>query len=334
MVYIYKKIINGNPYYYLRASKKFKGKTVVRDIAYLGKNLSEVKTKLENLKQYKKAVRKAYKNIKRYMEAEYYINKITQRKLKRDKYLDKELLEKVESAREHYIKKFLKSDKETINETYKNFLIDFAYNTTSIEGNTITLSEAHKLLEENFTPKNKTLREIYDLQNTQKVFFEVINIKREMNNDFIVHIHTKLMENIDERRDYRTYDIRVFRARFKASPAEYVKADMQILIDWFKEYENKLHPFVLASIFHQKFEKIHPFADGNGRVGRMLLCFILMNKGYPPVIIRKLRRPEYLNALALADKADLKSIEPKPYKPLTKYLAEEFINSYWNNFLV
>ena len=65
-----------------------------------------------------------------------------------------------------------KLDDKTIKETYKDFLIDFAFNTTSIEGNTITLAEVDRLLRENLTPRNRTLREIYDLQNTEKVFFD------------------------------------------------------------------------------------------------------------------------------------------------------------------
>lgn len=335
MVYIYKKIIHGKPYYYLRVSKRIKGKIVVRDIAYLGNDTSKLDSKLKKLPYlHKKDIRKAYRNIKKFIQEGYYLKKVKEFKLKEDCYLDKNILEEVEAIKLHFNDYFLKKDKELINETYKNFLIDFAFNTTSLEGNTITLSEANKLLKENLTPKNRTLREIYDLQNTEKVFFDITDLKKEINHDFIVKIHDELMENIDDRKGYRTHDIRVFKSTFEATPYPYIKADIGILLKWYKKYENKTHPLALAGIFHQKFEKIHPFSDGNGRAGRMILCYMLMRKGYPPVIIRKSRRGDYLDKMAKGNNADFESIDPKYFRDLVNYLAEELINSYWNNFNV
>jgi len=196
------------------------------------------------------------------------------------------------------------------------------------------LAEANKLLREKLTPKNRTLREIYDLQNTQNVFFEIINFKKEINHDFIIQIHDKLLDKIDERKGYRAHDIRVFGSHFEATPFPYIKADMDILLKWYGKYENQLHPLALAGIFHQKFEKIHPFSDGNGRTGRMILCYMLMKKKYPPLIIRKSKRGNYLDTLAKGNRANLSSSEPGFFKELIKYLSEELISSYWNNFNV
>ena len=335
MPYIYKKIIQGKPYYYLRVSKRVKGKVIVKDIAYLGSDISKIEPKLRKLPViYKEEVRKAYRNIKKYIESEYYLKRIKKLRLKEDKYLEKDMLDKVEAIKEHFNKKFLKLDEKTVDEAYKNFLIDFAFNTTSLEGNTITLTEADRLLRENLTPKDKNLREVFDLQNTEKVFFEIINSKDELDNKFIVSIHDKLMGNIDARKGYRSHDIRVFKSAFEATPFIYIKADMGILLKWLKKYEKKLHPLVLAGIFHQKFEKIHPFSDGNGRTGRMLLCYILIKEKYPPLIIKKSRRADYLDALAKGNNIDLNNIEPKFYNKLVNYIAEELIDSYWNNFMV
>ncbi len=180
MAYIYKKLIHGKPYYYLRTSKRIKGKVVVKDIAYLGNNLSKIKTKLSSLQQYKKEIRKAHRNIKKYLESQDLLEKIKKVKLKENKFIDKEAHQKIEAIKEHY-KKFSKIDKKTKQEIFKNFLIDFAFNTTSLEGNTITLEQADKLLKENLAPKNKTLREIHDLQNTEKVFFS-LNLKEKLIN--------------------------------------------------------------------------------------------------------------------------------------------------------
>lgn len=335
MAYIYKKTIHGKPYYYLRISKRIKGKIIVKDIAYLGNDASRLEGKMEELPSlYKKELRKAYRNIKKFIQEEYYLKKVKRLKLKENPYLDKKILDEIEAIKLHFNNNFLKRDKKIVDDTYKNFLIDFAFNTTSLEGNTITLAEANKLLKENLTPKNRTLREIYDIQNTEKVFFDVINSEKEISHDFIIQIHDKLMENIDERKGYRIHDIRVFKSNFEATPFPYIKADIEILLKWYKKYEDKLHPLVLAGIFHQKFEKIHPFSDGNGRTGRIILCYMLIKKNYPPLIIRKSTRGNYLDTMAVGNRTDLNEIEPAYYKDLIKYFAEELINSYWNNFNV
>lgn len=105
-----------------------------------------------------------------------------------------------------------------------------------------------------------------------------------------------LIENIDKRKGYRMQDIRVFKSHFDASPAEYVKADIGILFKWYEANKSKLHPLVISAAFHHKLEKIHPFHDGNGRTGRMMMNYMLMLFGYPPVIIPKKSILDYLNA--------------------------------------
>ncbi len=332
MVYIYKKIVGGKPYYYLRISER-KGKRVIaKDIAYLGNKIEEVKKNIDKLSDYKEEIRKAHKTISLFLESNYYLEKVKSLKLKKDEFL-KEKLEELESCKLHYNKIFLKEEKLTKQEILKNFLIEFAFNTTSIEGNTINLIEAKNLLQEGLTPKDKTLREIYDLQNTEKVFFDIINLKGKLNHDFIIKIHDRLMENIDPRKGYRTTDVRVIKSNFDATPAKYVNTDMNLLLKWYQEYENKLHPFVLAAIFHHKFEKIHPFADGNGRTGRMLLNYLLLTKGYPPIIIHKATRKEFLEAMRIADNSELSKSEVKNYSNLVQFSADEMINGYWGIFL-
>jgi len=279
MAYVYKKIIHKKPYYYLRISKRIKEKILVKDIAYLGNNAVKLEANLKKLPSlYKKEIRKAYRNIKKFIQEEYYLKKIKKLKLKENPYIDKNILEEIEVIKLHFNNSFLKKDNRILDETYKNFLIDFAFNTTSLEGNTITLSETNRLLKENLAPKNRTLREIYDIKNTEKVFFDILNLKKKINHDFIIQIHDKLMENIDTRNGYRTHDIRVFKSHFEATPATYIKTDIEILLKFYEKYDNKLHPLVLAGVFHQKFEKIHPFSDGNGRTGRMILCYMLTKK--------------------------------------------------------
>lgn len=331
MVYIYKKVISGKSYYYLRISKRTGKQVITKDIAYLGSDIKEAREKIMNLSKYKEETRKSYRKINLFLEAEYYLHKAEKLKLKQNEFLDKQLTQ-IEAIKLHYLENFKKEDLQSKKEIIKKFAINFAYNTTSIEGNTITLKEAQTLLEEGKTPKDKTLREIYDIQNTEATFIELLTNKQKISQKLIETIHEKLMVNIDKRIGYRIKDIRVFLSHFDSTPGPYVRADMELLIDWYKRNEKKLHPLVLASLFHHKFEKIHPFSDGNGRTGRMIVNLILMDKGYPPMIIYKKDRSMYLDALGSADKINITKIDKK-YKELVNFMAEELISSYWNLFL-
>ena len=334
MVYIYKKPVGNKNYYYLRASEKKGKKLITKDIVYLGSSIDEVKSNLDKLSEYKEKIRKSYKTINSFLESNHFLEKAKELKLKKDDFL-KGRIEEVEACKLHYNKIFNKLDSLTKNEILKNYVIEFAYNTASIEGNTINLEEARNLLNEGITPKDKTLREIYDLQNTEKVFFDLLDIKlkKELGNSLIIEIHDKLLENIDERKGYRTTDIRVVRSNFDASPGKYVRTDMDLLLKWYNKNESKLFPLVLAILFHHKFEKIHPFMDGNGRTGRMIMNFILLKKGLPPTIIHKKTRKEYFEAMREADNADLWKIDGEKYSDLIDYGVNEFIETYWNLFL-
>lgn len=138
MVYIYKKTIGKKEYYYLRVSEKQSNKLVTKDLAYLGSNIDDVKKSLEKLQKYKTKIRKAYKTIHNFLESNRFINEVKNLKLKQDLFLGEKLLE-IEACKLHYSKEFQKQDSLTKQEVLKNFLIEFAYNTTSIEGNTIKI---------------------------------------------------------------------------------------------------------------------------------------------------------------------------------------------------
>lgn len=332
MVYIYKKKAGGKTYYYLRASERKDGKIVIKDIAYLGNNLESVKKALDKLPKYKKEIRKTYKTIHNFLETNHWIEKAQKLKLKKDNYL-KDKLVGVEACKLHYNQVFSRQDDLTKKEILKNFVIEFAHNTTFIEGNTINLAEARNLLENNKTPKDKTLREIYDLQNTEEVFNWIFDINKKINSEFIIEVHKRLLNKIDSRTGYRTQDIRVLKANFKATPAPYVKTDMDLLLKWYDSKKDKLHPLALAIIFHHKFEKIHPFMDGNGRTGRMLMNYILLRNKYPPLILRNKNRKEYLDNLRQADKTELLKAEIKDYEGLIQFSANELTENYWNIFL-
>ena len=332
MVYLYKKPIGDRDYYYLRASERKGDKVLVKDIAYLGSSIEEAKKALENLPHHAEKIRKAYKTIHQFIESNRYLEKVRSLKLKSDRFLNEKGHE-IEACRLHYVTVFSTHDETTKYEILKNFIIEFAFNTASIEGNTIRLAEARNLLQEGITPKNKSVREIYDLQNTEKVLNWLLHETEEISHELIIKIHRELMEKMDNRTGYRTEDVRIIKANFKATPAPYVKIDMNALLKWYDKNKDILHPFVLAILFHHKFEKIHPFMDGNGRTGRMLLNYILLRHEYPPLIIHTAARKKYLTALQKADTITLPRIDKEKYQELLDFTSDEMIKTYWNIFL-
>lgn len=332
MVYIYRKKVGTKSYYYLRASERKGAKLVVKDIAYLGTSLEEAKKALEGLPKQQIKIRKSYRAIHNFLESNRFLEKTKMLKLKHDSYLKEKLVE-VESCKLHFNTHFKKLDSLTKQETWKNFIVEFSFNTAAIEGNTITLAQARNLLEDGLTPPNKSLREIYDLQNSEKVFIKIQDSTEELSHEFIVRIHSQLMENIDSRIGYRLHDVCVTKTNFKSTPAPYVKTDMELLLKWYHENKHTLHSLVLATLFHHKFEKIHPFMDGNGRTGRMLFNYILLKNNYPPTIIRRRNRSAYINALQEADKEELFKSTPKHYEKLVQFAANELVENYWSIFL-
>ncbi len=335
MVYLYRKSIGGKDYYYLRASVRKKGKLLTKDIAYLGSDLAQVRAKLDALPgTYASQIRKTYRTLNRFIEVNTYFDRAKALKSRTDPLLDRPPLAMVEACRLHWQERVLCLDSATLQEALKHFVIEFAFNTTSLEGNTITLKEAATLLLENRTPANRTLREVHDVRNTDRVFFDLFeHSSSALTHDLIGRVHSALLADIDAREGYRTTDVRVFRARFKATPAPYVKADMDLLLTWLEEHRPLLHPFVLAVVFHHKFEKIHPFMDGNGRTGRMLMNLLLLQQRYPPLIIRKKTRVAYLDRLAAADRANLTGTDAKVYRPVVAFASDELAAQYWDLFL-
>lgn len=331
MVYVYKKTVGNKSYYYLRVSQRKGAKVLVKDIAYLGTTPEEVQKALGKLPQYATEIRKAYKTLRNFLQSSFYLDTAKTAKLKHDEFLQEKIFA-VEACRLHFQTDFEKKASLSQREIWKNVVIEFAYNTTSIEGNTVTLREARKLLQDGLSPKDKTLREINDLQNTENVFLQLLQSKEELSHEFIQKMHQDLMNNIDPRKGYRIEDVHVLRAHFEATPAPYVKTDMSLLLKWYQNHK-RLHPLVLATLFHHKFEKIHPFMDGNGRTGRMLLNYILLQHRYPPAIIRKKERADYLKVLSQADKVPLTRTEIEKYRPIIAFVASELQESYWNLFL-
>lgn len=181
----------------------------------------------------------------------------------------------------------------------KAFEIDYAHNSTAIEGNTLTLIETKVLLEDHISVGNKSLREIYEVVNHNKAFSYVkkcISDNKPLDENIVKDIHSILMENILVGGVYRNVEVRITGAKHKPS----APSDMYYQIkEFFKNLNSKsdFNPIELAAWTHAEFVKIHPFVDGNGRTSRLIMNYQLMRNGFLPVSVNKEDRLEYFNYL-------------------------------------
>ena len=184
----------------------------------------------------------------------------------------------------------------------KRFVANFVFESNALEGNSLTLKNFSDVIFENKIVGSVDLRDVYDAKNSYAVFSQLFNSKKEITEGFILTIHKKIMKNIDDRTGYKKIPNIIMGRNLKLTEPEDVSGEMKKLLHWYHQQKEKIYPLELAFRFHHKFEKIHPFSDGNGRVGRMLLNYILIKQGYYPIIIRKTQRAKYIKALQSADR--------------------------------
>lgn len=210
--------------------------------------------------------------------------------------------------------------------------LEFNYNSNHIEGNTLTYGETQLLLMFGKTSGDHEIREFEEMQG-HDLAFELI---KEWSQDQDRHLSESDLRTLNEvilvrpfwkeavtadgqstRRkikvgEYKEYPntVRLQNGEiFHYTTPEETPSKMQDLIVWLRYEEStvKLHPIELAAIFYHKFVLIHPFDDGNGRVSRLVMNYILMKNGYPPVVIKSADKKEYLNALNQADVGNMQA---------------------------
>lgn len=173
------------------------------------------------------------------------------------------------------------------------------YNSNAIENSTLTLKETEKILLEMELNRDVSLREVFEAKNLARVI-EYTRVKTKDSNidkELMLLLHKILIDNIDDKIAGR---LRVkgeyVRVGTHIAPApEHVKSMMDEI---FSEYSSNLTDHFLDKIakFHLDFETIHPFCDGNGRIGRVLINCQLLKLGFPLIIIRDKEKKQYYNS--------------------------------------
>jgi len=233
-------------------------------------------------------------------------------------------------------------DKERQQNIDEKFRLDFNYNSNHMEGNTLTYGETMVLLIYGETTGKHNIREYFEMR-AHDVAFRLIedwakqkelplteqDIKN-LNRIILVEPFWKdaitwegqptrkliTIGNYKEEPNYvRLENGEIFHFTL---PAE-TPIQMAELMQWYRREESNLHPVLLAALLHYRVVRIHPFDDGNGRVARLLMNYVLLRNGYPPVVIRSEDKANYLTSLHHADSNN--------FEPLVEYVSAQLIRS-------
>ena len=299
MVYHEIRIVNGKRQNYLIYNKRKNGKWVKKSKFIGTGNISK----------------KKISQLKKKFEEELIINK-------KYEYLKREDVKKVEHLKKIYIEKINKLSKEEFEKFEDSFFTELTYNSNAIEGNSLSLEETSLVINEGIVPEGKSLREIYEAKNHAEALNFLKKYGGDLNEELILKLHSIILKNISERfaGKYRKSGVRIAGSDFKPPGPEKVPQLVKNLIYWYRKNKNKYHQFELATLVSMEFVTIHPFVDGNGRVSRLLMNFLLNKKHYPWINIYNKHRQKYLTAVRKANDEDYSLVFPFLIKTLENNL--------------
>ena len=187
----------------------------------------------------------------------------------------------------------------------ESLILEWTYNSNAINGNTLTLADT-KVVLDGIAVGGKRLREHFEVLNHRDAILDVeerVGSNEALSESQIRHIHGRLLKAIDDEQagQYRRESVTI--AGASTSPPDFseLPAQMAALIAWYSN-ESGLHPIVRAAQLLARFESVHPFAEGNGTTGRLLLNLELMKAGYPPAVIRREDGAAYRESLDSASR--------------------------------
>jgi fido (protein-threonine AMPylation protein) len=303
--------VKGKTYLYVYSSASYKGEKKIFEKSIGPKNSD--KKELEERKEFYSAI----VDVKKEM----YLTYLETRNMK-FQYLQKGYafpLVFIKRQYHDFLSNLYPSDLEKYKEEFE---VRYVHNTTAIEGNTLSLKETALVLDRGLAPKTKELREIHEVENYKRLRTYINVYKGDINIKFICKLHKFIQRNIDDDGAgcIRRIPVGITGSKWEPPPAIVVEEELNNLLDWYEENKKSMHPVELAGLFHHKYLQIHPFKDGNGRVARELLNFILEKRDYPPIVIPVKLRQEYMEFLEEADNDNI--------IPLLEFLSIYIIEDY------
>ena len=225
----------------------------------------------------------------------------------------------------NFLEKERPLNKGILTKLENNLKTNFIYNSNAIEGSTLTLKETDIILQYGVTVKGKSLKEHEEVKGQEyalNFLKEVIKTNESLSLRLIRKFNALVLnDDIENRGKFKKSNNEILGAGFETTPYYLVEEKLTELIEKFNSSENN-DLIMKVACFHADFEKIHPFIDGNGRTGRLLLNLELMKNGYPITVIRNEDRDEYYTALETAQ------VESN-YELLAGFIEKSAENTFW-----
>ena len=184
-------------------------------------------------------------------------------------------------------------------DVFDEYILSLTYNSNRIEGNTLTEDETAAILFQNAALSHKSMIEQLEAKNHETALRCVFNhIHRDgpLNEELLLRLHGMLLNGIrDDAGFYRRHSVRIVGAHVPT--ANFIRVPQ--LMDALMNEACRVSSDVISHVseIHSRFEKIHPFSDGNGRIGRLLMHAMFLHEDFPPAVIKQERRREYILAL-------------------------------------
>jgi Fic family protein len=205
---------------------------------------------------------------------------------------------RIDELKSHY--ESLLPGKESLIQIIKEVEVsESVFNSNAIENSTLTLDETERIIMELDVSRNVSIREIFEAKNLAQImkYLDAEKIERKINRDSILFLHKMLLNNIRDEiaGRFRNPGEYVRVGKYIAIAPEHIESRVKTMIDTYY-HDHTSHVVDKIAKFHLEFESIHPFCDGNGRMGRVLMNYQLTQLGYPEIIIRDKEKQNYYKA--------------------------------------
>ena len=222
--------------------------------------------------------------------------------IKRDFYLDllrHKWIGPLEIIAKQYSKLVKNFTKNEIQNNLEIFSFDFTHDTNKIEGSSLSRKETHNLLRFKLTPTNKPEWDMIETSNHHKAFIDMMRSKSDLSLKRILVLHKRIFAQTKPEFAGVTRKKRmiVVGSRSTFPHPSFVPALLKQFFLWYEKAKNTQNPVELAGLAHFRFVSIHPFADGNGRISRLITNGVLSKNGYPLLNIKFADRHKYYLAL-------------------------------------
>ncbi len=279
MVHIEKFKSKGRDYYRLVHNIRIKNK-IIHKTRYLGKSIPPKKDLLKLKGRFLREIKKGGTT-----------------------YLSQKELEEVENKKEKYILELKKLGSVEKAKKLEEFMIRYTYDSSKLSGVDITLRQTFLILKDSIIPKEfKSLRIAREVENHERGFMMITKYRGVFNLGFVKKLHKIIMKGVSDEiagklRSELRRNVQIAGTPYIPPKWDRLEKEIENFFSWYKENNRKLHPLELASLIHLKLISMQIFSDGNSRLSRLLMNWVLWKKGYPMIDIPVEDLENYYNAL-------------------------------------